>query len=306
MNEIEKTEDLLRKAPRLKIPNGLRERLVSEITLPGVHANHSPAHYWRRLGRPWLSALSFSAFSLACVAAIAVQSSVLSQLRRENESLRAGIHKLEQLRRAGLEHQALRTANEQLEQFRNDSAELQTLRSEVARLREELQQLPSLRDENRRLVAEKTLAETRLAPQAQPAEDPFAVAKNKAQRIECINNLKQIGLAARLWAIGHNDVFPAAFLVMTNKLSSPRLLVCPGDTNRLVALNWSELGPANISYELLSPGASEEEPAVVYVRCPIHNNVGLVDGSAQMIESNVTITQRDGKWVLARNPLEKN
>jgi Skp family chaperone for outer membrane proteins len=237
------------------------------------------------------------------VVAIAVQSSLLSQLRRENESLRAGSHDLEQLRQDSREDHSV---NQQLDQFRADSAELQRLQSEVAQLRKQLQELASLRAENQRLVAEKASAERRALPQAQTEEDPFAASKNRAQRINCISNLKQIGLAARLWAKDYNDVLPTDFLTMSNELNSPRILVCPGDTNRPLALNWSEFSPANISYQLLSPGASEHEPAVVYVRCPIHNNVGLVDGSAQMLEPNVKLSQRDGKWVLMQSPSERN
>jgi hypothetical protein len=38
MNETERTEDLLRKAPRLKAPQGLREKLQAEITLRPVES----------------------------------------------------------------------------------------------------------------------------------------------------------------------------------------------------------------------------------------------------------------------------
>ena len=61
-------------------------------------------------------------------------------------------------------------------------------------------------------------------------------------------------------------------------------LVCPAD--------------GTTSYEILSPGASESGPGIVYVHCPIHNNVGLVDGSAHMLGGNRKLGQRDGKWVI--------
>ncbi len=75
-------------------------------------------------------------------------------------------------------------------------------------------------------------------------------AKAKAQRINCVNNLKQIGLSFKLWAGDNGDRFPMAvyeneggaytsaqvpasiwyvFNVMSNELSSPRLLNCPAD-----------------------------------------------------------------------------
>jgi hypothetical protein len=49
--------------------------------------------------------------------------------------------------------------------------------------------------------------------------------------------MKQIGLAARMWANDHKDIMPSDFLTMQNELNSPRILVCPTETNRPVAAN---------------------------------------------------------------------
>src|ERR1022692_1613162 len=38
----------------------------------------------------------------------------------------------------------------------------------------------------------------------------LARAKQKAQRINCVNNLKQVGTAYRLWANDNGDRYPAA------------------------------------------------------------------------------------------------
>src|SRR5580692_11502764 len=38
----------------------------------------------------------------------------------------------------------------------------------------------------------------------------LAAAKRKAQRISCVNNLKQVGLAFRVWAGDNNDRYPMA------------------------------------------------------------------------------------------------
>jgi prepilin-type N-terminal cleavage/methylation domain-containing protein len=91
---------------------------------------------------------------------------------------------------------------------------------------------------------------------------------NKAMAIRCINNLKQAGLAYRLWAQDHNDLFPmqvsvnndgamelaatgnvaAVFQVMSNELSMPIILFCPGDMQHHNATNFASLTATNISY----------------------------------------------------------
>jgi len=50
----------------------------------------------------------------------------------------------------------------------------------------------------------------------------LAKAKEKAQSISCVNNLKQMGLAARLYATDHNDAYPPDILSMKNELITPK------------------------------------------------------------------------------------
>jgi hypothetical protein len=109
----------------------------------------------------------------------------------------------------------------------------------------------------------------------------FAKAKSRAQTIACVNNMKQITIAARLYSIEHTNVFPSTFQEMKGELGSPRVLICPAEASKKGAgnIDWSNFNWADVSYELVAPGATDEDPTTVYVRCPVHENTGLIDGS---------------------------
>jgi hypothetical protein len=108
----------------------------------------------------------------------------------------------------------------------------------------------------------------------------LAKAKEKAQTIQCVNNLKQIGVAARLYADAHKNMWPTDFKSLAPELGSPSVLKCPADTHTTAATSVSSVSADNISYEMVNsetPKASD-----VYVRCPIHNSVLMGDGSVQI------------------------
>jgi uncharacterized protein DUF4190/uncharacterized protein DUF4339 len=111
----------------------------------------------------------------------------------------------------------------------------------------------------------------------------LAKAKARAQRITCISNLKIIGLSARGWADDHNGKFPPDLLMMSNETLIPKVLVCPADPNRSrnSYRDWSAVATGGTSYEYFGSKASPSRPQDVLLRCKIHNNVGLSDGSAQ-------------------------
>lgn len=106
-------------------------------------------------------------------------------------------------------------------------------------------------------------------------------AKKKAQSINCVNNLKQVGLAARIWAADHNDVLPPDLESMKTELGSDRITCCPSDNSA--------------RYKILSPNASETDPEVVYAHCPVHNHAVLADGSVQQL-GNRKLIQEKGRW----------
>ena len=109
------------------------------------------------------------------------------------------------------------------------------------------------------------------------------VPHSKAEQIACINNLKQIGLAARIWSNDEGGHLPKDFISLQKTLQNAGCLICPGDTANKQYANssWADMDVKHISYQMVSPGAAETEPQKVYVRCPIHGIAAFADGSVQ-------------------------
>ena len=97
----------------------------------------------------------------------------------------------------------------------------------------------------------------------------FLVGRHKSARIVCVNNQKEIAASFRAWANDHNDKYPMQvsvtnggtmelanggnawinFFVMSNKLSSPKILICPADTDKIAATNFAtDFNNSKISY----------------------------------------------------------
>jgi hypothetical protein len=96
----------------------------------------------------------------------------------------------------------------------------------------------------------------------------LAKSRVRPKQINCINNLKQVGLSFRLWALDNGDKVPAAvstneggakefvsagntfrqFVVMSNELSAPKFVLCPRDSARTYATNFNSFRETNISY----------------------------------------------------------
>jgi hypothetical protein len=129
------------------------------------------------------------------------------------------------------------------------------------------------------LVAPMAVAAGVALPNLQRARNQ---AQGNAQNSGCMNNLKQIGLAARLYANDHNDVLPKSFQDMKDELASPKVLICPQSGKTASAATWANFNFADVTYQMVSPGLSvTNAPNTVFVRCPIHGTACYLDGSVR-------------------------
>ncbi|MEY4916214.1 MAG: hypothetical protein RL616_127 [Verrucomicrobiota bacterium] len=162
----------------------------------------------------------------------------------------------------------------------------------------------------------------------------LAAAKKKAQKISCTNNVKQLGLAIKIWAGDNNDRYPGvvgsssggasdflsgtanssatggtgsttpaghynpvmAFMVMSNELSTPKVIYCPSDNihnvNNGYATNFTYADLAGVAYAaavnpltatatkvsyFMNQGASDNDPqGIVSGDC----NIGTLGASS--------------------------
>jgi prepilin-type N-terminal cleavage/methylation domain-containing protein len=128
----------------------------------------------------------------------------------------------------------------------------------------------------------------------------LAKAKKAARRSQCVQNVKQIGLAFKVWEGDHGDKYPTAvstgswgaleqivtanvahpagygvtnvFCVMSNELSTPKVLYCPADLARSAATNWVGFGTNGLSY-FVEGDASDKYPKMILIG---DRNVGNV------------------------------
>jgi prepilin-type N-terminal cleavage/methylation domain-containing protein/prepilin-type processing-associated H-X9-DG protein len=104
----------------------------------------------------------------------------------------------------------------------------------------------------------------------------LAAAKRKAQRINCVNNLKEVTLAYKIWANDNGDKYPTkvgtaqggaqeyiynqannaplgynpgrVFVAMSNEVNAPKILYCTSDTgaNHTAATNFANFTTFNV------------------------------------------------------------
>jgi prepilin-type N-terminal cleavage/methylation domain-containing protein/prepilin-type processing-associated H-X9-DG protein len=178
----------------------------------------------------------------------------------------------------------------------------------------------------------------------------LAAAKRRAQRINCVSNLKQVNLSFRIWEGDNNNQYPMAvstsgggaeesvtsnnhtaytpmgltnvFCVMSNELSTPKILICPSDiSHNNAATNFSEMGNqtmsassgfnTNASSYFVCGDATESYPQMVMIgdrnigtgtagnsAAGINVYMGASGNSAPVLNNNVTTV-----WAWSANDL---
>jgi len=123
----------------------------------------------------------------------------------------------------------------------------------------------------------------------------------------CSSQMRQIGLAMRVWGVDHDDQFPFnvstnqggtlelcdrspngfdrnAFLhfrVISNELGKASLLVCPQDHSKRAAPDFLDLASDNVTYLLRSGSNVLDNTSEILAECPIHGTRLLGNGNIE-------------------------
>ena len=150
----------------------------------------------------------------------------------------------------------------------------------------------------------------------------LAAAKKKAQKISCVNNLKQVGLSFRLWEGDNGDKYPmavstaqggtseytakgaggtlvgasatwvggngaATFACMSNQLSTAKVIFCPSDglfNHVITTTNFGAIVNNNVSY-FISGDATESDPQMVMSG---DDNIGTTSTSSSVVSTTAS------------------
>jgi hypothetical protein len=152
----------------------------------------------------------------------------------------------------------------------------------------------------------------------------------RSTRIQCVNNLKQTGLAFRVWAGDHGDKYPMElsitnggtmeftsgpnlfrhFQIMSNELSTPKVLLCPNDKARIEATNFVFFVNSNVSW-FVGLNFSETDPqSIVSGDNNITNGTPIRNGILEVTTNQpagwtADIHNRVGNLVLADGSVQQ-
>jgi prepilin-type processing-associated H-X9-DG protein len=128
----------------------------------------------------------------------------------------------------------------------------------------------------------------------------FAKAKERAQTIQCVNNMKQLSLAVRLYSNDNNDRFPPATTwcdaILTYTSGSTTIYQCPaGDRSKrcdyafnakLGGMSLTKVNPNTVVLFETDGGWNASGGPELMLKQPRHRNVSVVafaDGHVEQV-----------------------
>jgi prepilin-type processing-associated H-X9-DG protein len=145
---------------------------------------------------------------------------------------------------------------------------------------------------------------------------PRSNSRTRALQINCVNNLKQVGLSFRIWEGDNNNQYPMSvsvtngggreliaagnvagcFQVMSNELSTPKILVCPADKSRVSAASFQkDFDNSHVSY-FIGLDASESYPKQI-----MSGDDNLADFGVPVKSGLVLISSDYVSWIDGRH-----
>jgi len=136
----------------------------------------------------------------------------------------------------------------------------------------------------------------------------LSIAREKARRIRCASNLKQIGLALRMYSSDYREQFPFAtdgggfeYLRDLSYLENVKMFTCPSTTNSLPSdVNITGSGSVSYQYALGLSEASSVDSAICRDNNTNHNKFGnilFIDGHVSGYAGTNWITANSGSTV---------
>jgi prepilin-type processing-associated H-X9-DG protein len=150
----------------------------------------------------------------------------------------------------------------------------------------------------------------------------YKAAGGHAKSMNCVNNLKQAGLAFRIWAGDNGDKFPMQvsvrnggtmelatgnnawinFAVMSNELTTPKILYCPADKGRVAETSFQTgFNNENVSYFVSLDSSTNSAHALLSGDANFAINSAPVKSGLLELYTNTPVT-----WTSARHYIKCN